>query len=324
MRPPDGNTGKRIFISYSHADRNFAEKLAHALHEEGEDVWWDRWEILAGDSLVGKIFEEGLSNAAAFVVLLSPNSAQSNWVRQELDVATVRRIEGVTRIIPVLIDDVEVPSALRALLRVDMRHDFRAGVKAIINAVHGVTEKPPSGFRESLTTTLAKSTAGLSPAASTVGLFIIKSSDPDSANRLALTGSALQEALGLEPEIINDAVDELEEAGLVRTLKTVGTAPYDFYQLEPTYVLYRDFSEHLNYNPEDDVRVVAAAVASVGQINATALAKECSLSPGRLNRAVAYLIDYGLVEASQELGTFPYTFSWLRANRRTRQLAGSQ
>lgn len=67
---------------------------------------------MPGDSLVKKIFEEGLSNADAFLILISKNSINSNWVRQELDVALIKRIEGITRIIPLILDDVKLPEHL--------------------------------------------------------------------------------------------------------------------------------------------------------------------------------------------------------------------
>ena len=312
---------KRIFISYSHQDRKFAEQLAAALHETGEEVWWDRWEILGGDSLIQKIFEEGLAQADAFVVVLSPESVKSKWVRQELDVATVRKIEGVTKIIPVVIDNVEIPTALRALLRIDMRQDFKEGVRRITNSVHGITDKPKQSAQESIASSLNESVAGLSLGASTVGLFVLRSADLDSGDVSAFSGQDLSPALNLDPQAINDAVDELEEAGMVQTLRTLGTAPYEFYQVQPTYVLYREFSEYLDYNPEEDIQITAAAVASANkQIQNQQLAEGTGLPPGRLNRAVEYLADYGFVDRSQRIGAYPFSFSFLMATRRTRQL----
>lgn len=314
---------KKIFISYSHKDRNFAKRLAESLHAAGEDVWWDQWEILAGDSLIKKIFEEGLSSAAVFIVILSPESVKSNWVSQELDVATVRRIEGVTKIIPVVIGDVKIPSALRALMYIDMRENFEQGVRKIVNSAHGITEKPKQPLQESIASTLMENVADLSKGASTVGFFVLRSADPNNGQVQAFSGPDLSKALDLDPQIINDAVDELEEAGMVRTLKALGTAPYQFVQLEPTYVLYREFSKYLDYNPDEDIRVTAAAVASVGKIYNKKLSNITGLSPGRLNRAVAFLADYDIVERIISLGSYPYNFDYLVATRRTRQFVAT-
>lgn len=50
----------------------------------------------------------------------------------------------------------------------------------------------------------------------------------------ALKGPEVAAATGLEPGDINDAVRLLDEAGLVEWLQTLGTAPYDFNQVEIT------------------------------------------------------------------------------------------
>lgn len=309
----------KIFVSYSHEDSEFVERLATSLLNAGEDIWLDKWEITGGDSLIKKIFEEGLSNAAAFIVVISQESVKSKWVRQELDVATVSMINGLTKIIPIIIGDAEIPVALRALLWIDMRNNFGEGVQKIINSVHGITDKPKQPPRESIASTLAENVAGLSKAASTVGLFVLRSSDQDSGQVQAFSSPNLSTALGLGSETIIDAIDELEEAGMVRKSKELGGMAYQFVQFEPTYVLYREFSEYLDYNPEEDVQITAVTIASAGEIKNEELAKKTGLSPGRLNRAVAYLADYNLVDRIQTLGTFPYTFYHVSATRRTRQ-----
>ena len=60
----------KTFISYSHSDKDIAIKLSENLRKNGIEVWIDKWEILPGDSLVQKIFEEGLSGIDAFIVIL--------------------------------------------------------------------------------------------------------------------------------------------------------------------------------------------------------------------------------------------------------------
>jgi hypothetical protein len=77
-------------------------------------VWLDRWEILPGDSLVDKIFEEGTAQAKAIIVVISNHSADKPWVREELDAAVVRKINHVSKLIRVVIDDCRVPECLRA------------------------------------------------------------------------------------------------------------------------------------------------------------------------------------------------------------------
>ncbi len=126
----------------------------------------------------------------------------------------------------------------------------------------------------------------------------------------------MRRAINSEPlsERINAGAPQV-----VRIRKALGTAPYEFYQLQPTYVLYREFSEYLDYNPEKDIRITAATVASARRIQGQQLAEGTGLSPGRLNRAVEYLADYGLVDRVQSIGSYPFSFRALIATRRTRQ-----
>jgi len=49
-----------------------------------------------------------------------------------------------------------------------------------------------------------------------------------------ISGEELQKASGLSPADINDAVEILESRGQVKTLKTLGTAPFKFNQVTIT------------------------------------------------------------------------------------------
>src|SRR5579859_6573105 len=105
-------TTPKAFISYAHEDKPLAIRLADNLRKNGVEAWIDVWEIQAGDSLIEKVFEEGLKNCAVFVIILSKASTQSSWVRQELDVAVVNRIRKLTQVIPVLAEECEIPISL--------------------------------------------------------------------------------------------------------------------------------------------------------------------------------------------------------------------
>ena len=314
-----GAKTKRIFLSYSHHDRAMVEELAKTLHSIGEEVWYADWEIAPGDSIVDKIFEEGLTDASAFVVVLSNSSANSKWVRNELDVATVRRIEGLTRVIPALADDVEIPQSLRALRWVDLRRGVSEAATEIRNAVHGISKKPPMPTSESLSSSVAISVAGLTPAASEVARQLVTDSD-DSGRVPSFEAKHLAELTGLDPVALNDAVEELEERGAARVLRVLGTGKFTFWQVEPTHITYWDLASALDYDPVEDLRVVAAAIVGAGgYVRGSQLAELTGLMPGRLNRAVAHLDDEGLADVSKLIGTFPFSFGSVAANRRTRQ-----
>ena len=75
----------KAFISHSSIDKPFVERLATDLRtREGIDAWLDKWEIMPGDRIPEKL-EEGLSGASILVLVLSPESVNSQWVSYEKD-----------------------------------------------------------------------------------------------------------------------------------------------------------------------------------------------------------------------------------------------
>ena len=104
-----------IFLSHNAKDKELARTLGGQLRLAGADVWFDEWEIRAGDSIPGKL-DEGLSTFNVFVLIWSAHAARSEWVRNELEVAITRRIGRTdTRIIPVLLDETALPAMLTPL-----------------------------------------------------------------------------------------------------------------------------------------------------------------------------------------------------------------
>jgi hypothetical protein len=136
----------RAFISHSGEDRVFAERLATDLRGNGVDVWLSVWEITAGDSLRRKI-EQGLTQSDIFVLVLSRSSVVRPWVQEELDAALVRRISGLCRkIIPVVLDDCEMPPFVASSLWLDMRdYQYEVGLSELLKSVFDIKTKPPLG-----------------------------------------------------------------------------------------------------------------------------------------------------------------------------------
>ncbi|HRA89271.1 MAG TPA: toll/interleukin-1 receptor domain-containing protein, partial [Planctomycetaceae bacterium] len=101
------------FLCHASADKEFVRRLAIALASEGINVWIDEGEILVGDSLLDKI-EEGIMESKYLVVVLSENSVNSRWCREELKMAMFRQTqERGIKVLPILIDDSIVPGVLQ-------------------------------------------------------------------------------------------------------------------------------------------------------------------------------------------------------------------
>ena len=122
----------------------------------------------------------------------------------------------------------------------------------------------------------------------------------------------------------NDAVDELESFGLVKRPRHLGQLR-TFSELSPTYALFIHFKgAGLGYDPHDDIRTVAVAVAARNQLTGPELHDLTKLSPARLNRATAYIDAYRHADVMRTLGTAPYDFNTVSATRRTRDFVKAQ
>lgn len=138
----------RPFISHAHADKErFVLDFAKRLRGRGIDAWVDSWEMLPGDSLVDKIFNEGLKSCTAFIIVLSSNSVSSKWVREELSAGIVKRIEDNTRLIPIRLDGCDVPMALKDTVWIDIPdpQTYDRQLEQVVNAIYGQYSKPPLG-----------------------------------------------------------------------------------------------------------------------------------------------------------------------------------
>jgi hypothetical protein len=75
-----------VFISYSSKNRNYANKLADKLRQYGIEVWIDQSKIQGGDEWWEKI-EKAITDCVAFLVIMSPDSKTSKWVKREMHLA---------------------------------------------------------------------------------------------------------------------------------------------------------------------------------------------------------------------------------------------
>jgi TIR domain len=66
-------TTPKIFISYSHAEQDWAREFAASLVRHGLDVWFDEFNIKAGQ-LLSDALERGLRESDAVALLIDPTS----------------------------------------------------------------------------------------------------------------------------------------------------------------------------------------------------------------------------------------------------------
>lgn len=128
-----------VFISYSHQDKEFVDKLAAHLVKNNAHVWVDTWELNVGDSILSKV-QEAIQYASALLVVLSSASVQSEWCKKELSAGLMRELEEKRVIVlPVRLDDCEIPMFLREKMYADFRTNFDVGLKAVVDSIARVT-----------------------------------------------------------------------------------------------------------------------------------------------------------------------------------------
>jgi hypothetical protein len=128
-----------IFVSYSHADKEFVAELATALVRSNANVWVDEWELNVGDSIIDRI-QTAIERAGALLVVLSKASVESEWCKKELNAGLIRELEEKRVVVlPVLKEDCKIPTFLRDKKYADFRGEFIDGFHDLIAAVAKVT-----------------------------------------------------------------------------------------------------------------------------------------------------------------------------------------
>jgi|SRR5579872_1258542 len=266
----------KVFVSHATEDKDrFVIQFASRLRTNGIEAWVDQWEINPGDSLVQKIFNEGLKSADAVIVVLSRNSVHKPWIREELDASIVKRIQGSAKIIPVVIDDCEVPEALKATLyqRINDINSYDREFNSIVNAVFGQYDKPPLGSVPAHITAAIDTIPGLTrldslalkticDAAITTGHFLLR---PDFVNK-TIEGIPFD----LDPSEFHESLLILEGKGLVSTESAMSGVIFGF---KITSFGFGEYARTYLHDYDGIVRSVALRMINHGEADSGTIAK---------------------------------------------------
>lgn len=135
-----------VFISYAHADKEQVTALAEALHARGLQVFFDAWELGAGEVVAHRL-DAGLRNSHDGILVVSATSVARPWVLQEYAVLLQRSVELGRRLIPVVIEAAELPPMLASRNWIDLRGKsgaaYAEAVDDIARALRGQRRGPP-------------------------------------------------------------------------------------------------------------------------------------------------------------------------------------
>lgn len=127
------NNSVKSFLCHASEDKAIVEKIGNEIKKKGADVWFDKWEIKIGDSIVERV-NEGLTKMTHLVIFLSKNSVDKPWVKKELSSALMRKLNSNSiKVLPVVLEAVEIPTIISDLKYADLVTDENSGIEQLIN-----------------------------------------------------------------------------------------------------------------------------------------------------------------------------------------------
>ncbi|SMF15386.1 PASTA domain, binds beta-lactams [Alteromonadaceae bacterium Bs31] len=115
-----------VFISYSRQDADAVDRIKKSLRRRGIDIWIDKDDIGTGSRWDMQI-EEGIQACDKVLVMLSKPSAESKNVADEWAFA----LEKGKHIIPILLEDCDVPMRIASLQRIEFVEDYDSAIEKL-------------------------------------------------------------------------------------------------------------------------------------------------------------------------------------------------
>ncbi len=132
----------KLFISHATADRPFVEnELKGLLDALGFDVWFAEGNIQSAE-LWERSIKAGLEASEWFLLVMTPRSAKSEWVKGEINWAIKKRAK---RIVPILLEDCnadEFHLLLPRIQHIDFCSDPKSGREKLIKLLVDHEYKP--------------------------------------------------------------------------------------------------------------------------------------------------------------------------------------
>ncbi len=136
-----------VFISFASEDKSFAERIAFELVKRKIIVFYDQWEVTVGNKLE-EVLTQQIKEADYICIILSKASVDvltsnnQRWFKREFELAIESEKKvNADIIIPIIIDDCEIPDELQDKVRSNFRDkSFDEGVKEILLALSSLME----------------------------------------------------------------------------------------------------------------------------------------------------------------------------------------
>ncbi|RJR51417.1 MAG: toll/interleukin-1 receptor domain-containing protein [Desulfobacteraceae bacterium] len=310
----------KVFLSHAKEDKDrFVLDFAEKLRNNGIDVWLDKWEMLPGDSLIDKIFEEGLKNAEAIIIVLSSHSVNKPWVKEELNAGVMKRIGRGTKIIPVVIDNCSVPESLKSTLweRISDTTNYQENLDRIVASIFGHREKPPIGQPPFYTKSLLYEIPGLTR----IDNLVLKDSCEAELREYKYIVNPkdlfLKNGDSIIPEgELSDSLEMLAQYGHIRLHRTLGKGPYEY---EITLLGFDKYASAYIADYQQIIHEVIVLIVNQRLRNNLEIADRIGKPLKLIDHILDLLESNGHVKLSKELGGGVHIYDISPALRRMLQ-----
>lgn len=292
----------KVFISHASEDKErFVIEFAKNLRSNGVDAWLDKWEMLPGDSLIDKIFEEGLKDADAVVIVLSKFSIEKPWVREELNASIVSKISNGTRIIPIVLDNCSVPESLKHTLweTITELDDYSDSFSRITSSIFGVTDKPKLGTPPSHVASVYSEISGLAKSDNLILKASCEHTISETHSRINPSSFFTEDNnFGLSEQEISDCVDILAQNGFLKVSKYMGGGC----QYSITTHGFEIYCQAYLESYDEYVTSIASGIVNKSITSNTGLCKEYKIPLKIVNHVLERLDLGGHIRTSKLMG----------------------
>ena len=150
-------------------------------------------------------------------------SVDKPWVNEELDIAMVRKINGESRLIPVIIDNCIIPECLKATVHQRIKNitSYEDEFKEIVSSILGHSSKPSLGAIPKFATTVIDRIYGLTNADSLI-LNLACEAQFENASLVGFPLLERSEKYGIPASDFYESLDILERKGHIRGERLAG------------------------------------------------------------------------------------------------------
>jgi len=123
----------RVFVSHSSEDRWICEMIREKVEGQGIAVWLDAFDLPGGANVKERV-KKGIRDSDECLILLSPASRHSDWVKHEAGLAD--GWDKWTILLFLHVSDADVPDPLRDLKYLSI-NDFKSYLEQLAARARG-------------------------------------------------------------------------------------------------------------------------------------------------------------------------------------------